>query len=126
MALKGNRKKDTRNSYSDRRDDEEDDIQSLAEDEEVLVQRWQSQMDPLVAVSVVNPRKSVLFGTNSGRDGGELAWEKALIPSSMGGLNSQMDRTAKSIEVAPNSNSGKGDYPILSDLVNINSNSNLN
>nr|POF21532.1 hypothetical protein CFP56_48934 [Quercus suber] len=31
---KGNRKKDTRNSYSDRQDDEEDDIQSLAEDEE--------------------------------------------------------------------------------------------
>ena len=37
-----------------------------------------------------------------------------------------MDRTAKNIEVALNSNSSKGDYPILSDLVNINSDSNLN
>ena len=52
--------------------------------------------------------------------------ENALIPSSMGGLNSQMDRTAKNIEVALNSNFSKGDYPILSDLVNINSDSNLN
>nr|POF26982.1 hypothetical protein CFP56_40754 [Quercus suber] len=38
LAPKGNRKKDTRNSFSDMRDDEEDDIQSCAEEKEVLVQ----------------------------------------------------------------------------------------
>ena len=126
MAPKGNWKKDTRISFSDMRDDEEDDIQSLAEDDEALVQRRQLQMDPLLAVSAVNPGKSVQFGTTSRRDGGELAWENALIPSSVGGLNSHMDRTAKSTEVVPNSNSSKGDYPILSDLVDISSDSNLN
>ena len=52
--------------------------------------------------------------------------ENALIPSSMGGLNSQMDRTAKNTEVALNSNSSKGDYPILSNLVDISLDSNLN
>ena len=126
LALKGNRKKDTRNSFSDMRDDKEDDIQSRAREEEVLVQRRQLQMDPLLAVSAVNPGKSVQFGTTSRRDGGELAWENALIPSYVGGLNSQMDRIAKNTEVALNLNSGKGDYPILSDLVDISSDSNLN
>ena len=83
-------------------------------------------MDPLLAMSALNPRKSVQFGTTSGRDGGELVQENALIPSSMGGLNSQMDRTAKNTEVALNSNSSKGDYPILSNLVDISLDSNLN
>ena len=125
MAPKGNWKKDTRISFSDMRDDEEDDIQSLAEDDEALVQRRQLQMDPLLSVPVMNPGKSVLFGTTSGRDCGELVWEKSLIPSSMGGLNSQLDGTAKNKEVASNSNSGKGDYPILSDLVYLSPVSNL-
>ena len=108
------------------RDDKEDDIQSRAREEEVLVQRRQLQMDPLLAVSAVNPGKSVQFGTTSRRDGGELAWVNALIPSYVGGLNSQMDRIAKNTEVALNSNSSKGDYPILSNLVDISLDSNLN
>ena len=108
------------------RDDEEDDVQSFAEDEEVLVQRQQLQLDPLVAVSTTNPRKSVPFGTTSGSGGGELARENDLIPISVGGLNPQMDHSAKKIDVAPNSNSGKGDYPIPIDSAHISSNSTLN
>ena len=59
----------------------------FVEDEEVLVQRRQLQLDPLVAVLTANPRKSVPFGTTSGSGGGELVREYDLIPISMGGLN---------------------------------------
>ena len=38
LVPKGNRKKDPRNYSSNIQDDEEDDTQSLAEDDEVLVQ----------------------------------------------------------------------------------------
>ena len=98
----------------------------FVEDKEVLVQRRQLQLDPLVAVSTANPRKSVLFGTTLRNGGGELVWEYDLIPISVGGLNPQMDYTTKKIEVAPNSNSSKGDYPIPADSAHISSNSTLN
>lgn len=124
LVLKRNRKKDPRNSSSDIQDDEEDDTQSLAKDDEVLVQQWHLLMDPLLLV-LVNPGKLVPFGTPSGGDRGELAREKDLVPSSMGGLKSQMDQAAKNTEVSSNSNSDKGNCPILSDLVNLNSDSNL-
>ena len=72
LVLKRNRKKDPRNSSSDIRDDEEDDTQSLAKDDEVLVQRWHLLMDPLLSV-LVNPGKLMPYGTPSEGDGGELA-----------------------------------------------------
>nr|POE53677.1 hypothetical protein CFP56_36840 [Quercus suber] len=108
LVPKGNRKKDPRNSTSDIRDDEEDDTQSLVEDDEVLVQQQHLQMDPLLSVSVVNPGKPASFGTPS-KDRGELAREKDLVPSSIGGLKSQMDRAAKNTEVSSNSNSNKAE-----------------
>ena len=74
----------------------------------------------------LEPKEICAIWYNLRKDGGELVQENALIPSSMGGLNSQMDRTAKNIEVALNSNSSKGDYPILSNLVDISLDSNLN
>ena len=74
----------------------------------------------------LEPKEICAIWYNLRKDGGELVQENALIPSSMGGLNSQMDRIAKNTEVALNSNSSKGDYPILSNLVDISLDSNLN
>ena len=47
----------------------------------------------------LEPKEICAIWYNLRKDGGELVQENALIPSSMGGLNSQMDRTAKNIEV---------------------------
>ena len=82
-------------------------------------------MDLLLSVLVVNLGKLVPFGTPLGGDKGELAQEKDLVPSSMGGLKSQMDRATKNTKVLSNSNSDKGNCPILSDLVDLSSDSNL-
>ena len=59
----------------------------FVEDEEILVQRRQLQLDPLVAVLMANPGKPVSFGTTSGNGSGELVQEYDLIPISVGGLN---------------------------------------
>ena len=59
----------------------------FVEDKEVLVQRRQLQLDPLVAVLTANPGKSMLFSTTLRNGSGELVWEYDLIPISVGGLN---------------------------------------
>ena len=125
LAPKGNRKKDSRNSYSDIRDEDEDDIQSFAKDDDDFSQCCHLQVEASMAAMVVKPGKSVPFGTMLEGDKSALAGEKELDPISMGFLKFQTDKAAKNIEVSSKSNSDKDNCPIQSDLVAPNSDTNL-
>ena len=64
----GQQKKDSVNPQSDARDEDEDDIQSVAEDFDDSLHHRQIQAElPTMAV-MINPRQSMPFGTLPGKD----------------------------------------------------------
>ena len=105
LAPKASRKKDSGNSQLDARDEDEDDIQSVAEDFDDSLHHRQIQAELPMAAVMINPRQSVSFGTLPGRDTTILALEKKLVPISKGVSNFQMDKVVKITEIASNSNS---------------------
>ena len=117
LAPRGNRKKDSRNSYSDIRDEDEDDIQSFAEDDDDFSQHRHLQVEASMEAMMVKLGKLVSFGTMLGGDKSALTWKKELAPISMGFSKFQTDKAGKNIEVSSNSKSGKDNCPIQSDLV---------